>query len=410
MFQQQTPIETRVMLLESALAELEQRLRVLETEPPSEADAAATTPRVSETAQTPRFDVVGTFAIVGRTFVLFALAYLLRAFTESGTLDRAMGAAIGGAYAIALAVAAYVVAPRRALSATSLGGCAVLVGFPLLWEATTRFALLNTAMTAVVLTLFGGGVLAIAWRRDLHALAWITTLSVCAVASGLLVATATPLPFTVTLIVFGIATLWLGYDREWTMLRWVAAGFADLALLVLLARALATPPLDAPAQVMAVQMLLLVSYLGSIGIRTLVRQRDVLPFEATQTAAMLLVGLAGAVVIAERTGAGALLLGTTLLLLAAACYAIAFIHREWRARTANYYFYTTLALVVTLTGGNVVLGGARAGVLWTVVAVALGWYARRYARNTMHGHAIVYLIAAAMITGLTGEAASTLFG
>ena len=124
---------------------------------------------------------------------------------------------------------------------------------------------------------------------------------------------------------------------------------------------------------------------------------------------MLLVGLAGAVVIAERTGAGALLLGTTLLLLAAACYAIAFIHREWQARSANYYFYTTLALVVTLTGGNVVLGSARAGVLWTVVAVALGWYARRYARNTMHAHAIVYLTAAAMITGLTGEAASTLF-
>ena len=36
--------------------------------------------------------------------------------------------------------------------------------------------------------------------------------------------------------------LWLGYDCEWTMLRWVAAFFADIAVLGLVGRALATPP------------------------------------------------------------------------------------------------------------------------------------------------------------------------
>jgi hypothetical protein len=403
------PLETRVTRLERTLAEIEDRVRVIETaaEPAHTATAAPSALPALEMASV---DVVGTFALVGRTFVLFAGAYLLRAVTESGVVERSTGAILGLAYAFVLAALAYWVAPRHATSATFFGACTMFIALPLLWEITARFGLLTAATSALALAAISGVILSIAWRRDLPALAWIATVGACLAASGLLVATGAALPFTVFLIALGVATLWLGYDREWTMLRWFAALFADVAVIALLARALAMPPRDDPAQVMAVQMLLLVGYLGSVAIRTLVRKRDVLPFEATQTAAMLLVGLAGAMLLARRTGAGAVLLGPTLLALAAACYAVAFIHRECHARAANYYFYTTLAIVFALTGGSFALDGAAAGLLWLTLAIAIGWYGRRYRRSTLFLHAIAYFVTAAIVTGLAADTFVSLFG
>ena len=408
MTEQQSPLEARLTMVERALADVDRRVRAIESGLPA-ASAAPSPALVAPLLEVPTVDVAGTFALIGRTFVLFAGAYLLRALTESGVLDRASGATLGLAYALALAAVAYRVAPRRPVSATFFGACTVIVALPLLWETTTRFALLTPAMGAVALAGTVAAILTVAWRRNLQALAWIATIGSCLLASGLLVATGTPVPFTVFLIILGIATLWLGYDRGWIALRWIAALFADLAVLILIARALATPPRDDPARVMGVQMLLLVGYLGSVGVRTLVRKRDVLPFEATQTAALLLVGLAGAMLIADRTGAGASMLGPTLLLLAMACYAAAFVHREWHARAANYYFYTTLAIVFALAGGAFMFTNAPASVLWTTLAIVMVWLGRRYRRATLHVHAIVYLLAGAWTSGLAAHIFASLF-
>ena len=409
MAEQQPLLETRITMIERALADLDTRLRAVESGARLSTDTGvpATDAGVSPL---PTIDVAGTFALAGRVFVLLAGAYLLRALTESGALRPATGAIVGLVYALALTAIAYRVAPRQPASATLFGSCTVIIGFPLLWEATTRFGLLTPAACALAITATVAVILIVAWHRHLHALAWIATVGACLLASGLLVATGAPAPFAAFLIVLGVGTLWLGYSREWTGLRWVAAVFADLSALALIARAHATPPLDPPATAMGIQILLLLGYLGSIAIRTLVRKRDVLPFEATQTAAILAVGLAGAVWIAQRTAAAASTLGLTLLLLTVACYAVAFVHREWHARAANYYFYTSLALVFALIGGRFMFERAPAGVLWTLLAVIMARLAQRYRRTTLHVHAIVYLLAGAWTSGLAATVVATLFG
>jgi hypothetical protein len=61
---------------------------------------------------------------------------------------------------------------------------------------------------------------------------------------------------------------------------------------------------EPPLQVVAIQMLLLNGYLGSVAIRTIVRARDVIVFEVVQTAAALAVGFGGAVYVAQRSGSG----------------------------------------------------------------------------------------------------------
>ena len=391
-------LDVRLSRIERTLAELEARLEMVEMGSlPQPALVAAAPGRAPAAAS--RTDVAGTLALIGRTFVIVAGAYLLRALTEADLVDRNSGAAIGMAYAVSWTAVAYRVRPRRTLSATFFGACTVLIGFPLLWEATTRFALLTPTAGAWALTATTAIVLVAAWRRHLHALAWFTTIVACVLASVLMVMTGGAVPFTTFLIALGVAALWLGYDREWTKLRWVAAFFADLAVLALIGRALATPPRDAPSQVMAVQLLLLVGYLGSIAIRTLVRDREVVPFEAVQTGAMLLVGLAGALIVAHRTGAGTLTLGPALLALAVVCYAVASAPR-WRARSANYTLYTSLGLVFALTGAELVLDGTPLSLLWVSLALLVGWAGRRYGRPMLTVHSVVYVTAAAISSGL----------
>ena len=140
-------VEARLDRIERAVAAMDARLRRVEGAAfRSAADAAdAVAPAVTPAAlvSAPTTDVAGTLTLVGRTFVIFAGAYLLRALTESGTLDRPTGAAAGLAYAAAWSLVAWRLPAARALSATFFGACTVLIGFPLIWEATVRFSLVT---------------------------------------------------------------------------------------------------------------------------------------------------------------------------------------------------------------------------------------------------------------------------
>jgi hypothetical protein len=403
-------LEVRVSAVEQALAELQARFHALERGELSLAPPAAAPPRQeawTPTAVATAIDFVGTLTLIGRTFVILAGGYLLRALTEAGTFGVAAGVLLGMIYALAWTIAADRVAPRHALSASFYGACSVLMGVPLVWEATTRFALMTPFQSALALTAMTAVVLVTAWHRQLHALAWLATVGGCLLASLLFVFTRTPLPYTMFLIALGIATLWLGYDREWTLLRWFAALFADLAVALLVGRALARPPLDPPSSVIAVQWFLVSGYLGSIGIRTLVRGRRVIPFEVVQTASMLLAGFAGALLVARRTGAGAFLLGPGVLALSLACYAVAFVDRR-QARGINFYFFTSLALVFALTGCEFVLDDTPLAALYVSLTVLAAWAASRSHRTTLAAHALVYLCAAALPSGLAASAVAGL--
>jgi len=156
---------------------------------------------------------------------------------------------------------------------------------------------------------------------------------------------------------------------------------------------------------------LLAAYLGSITVRTLVRGRDVIPFEVAQTGAMLVAGLGGAMVVAERTGTGGAALGIILLVMAAILYAVAFafIDRQ-HGRRVNFYFYTSLALVFTLTGSGLVLKGTMLGLAWAGLGILSGIALRRYRRMALAIHAEVYVLAASIATGLLAASLSGLFG
>jgi hypothetical protein len=280
-----------------------------------------------------------------------------------------------------------------------------MIGYPIVWEATARFGAFTPPESAAVLGALTAAALLVAASRDLRSLAWIVTIGAMASAFGLAVATGWWASYTVLVIALGTAALWLGYLREWVFLRWPVAGLANLMVLGLAARA---GRVDAPRVVLLVQVLMLAAYLGSFAARTLVLGRDVIPFEVVQSVAALAVAFGGAIYVIQSTGSGVEAVGLVSLVFAGCAYAVAFAFVERRRQPANFFFYTSLALTFAVVGIGLRFTDAAAALAYGVVAVVAATLARRYARLALSLHAALYLVAAAIASGLVAVATSAL--
>jgi hypothetical protein len=357
-------------------------------------------------------DLVTTLSFVGRTFVALGGAYLLRALTDAGAVPLPQGIAFGLVYAMAwLVISDRAGAANRRTSAAFHGLVAAMIAYPLLWESVTRFQLLTPNAAALGLAIVTALTVAVALRQRSQVLAWIAVLAALATALALVAATSVVLPFAGLTIALGIATLWIGYGADWVLLRWPAALVADLMVLALAARVSSGSWPDPPAQVIALQLLLLTGHLASVAARTLLRGRDVNAFEVVQTAAALAVGFGGAVYVAQATGFATAALAAMNLLVGAGCYgvAFAFLARQQELRR-NFYFYTSLGLILVLVSMALLLSGQTVALAWTALGVLTTWLALRTARVTLLSHAAVYVLAAASVSGLLAAATAALVG
>jgi len=146
-------------------------------------------------------------------------------------------------------------------------------------------------------------------------------------------------------------------------------------------------------------------------VRTLLRGRDVNVFEVAQTAAALAVGFGGAVYVAQATGSGTVALAAMNLLFGAGCYgvAFAFLTRQQGLRR-NFYFYTSLGLILVLVSMALLLSAPAVALAWTALGVSTTWLALRTGRITLNGHAAVYILAAMSASGLLAAAGAALAG
>jgi hypothetical protein len=289
-------------------------------------------------------------ARVGGTLLALAGAYLLRALTESGSFSPRMGLAAGLTYALLW----FALANRsRAdwIASAVYGGIACTVAFPLVWEAATRFRLVGAGSAALLSAGIAGIALATAARRRLQPLAWFATLAALVIGLALVATTGRVLPFAWVAIALGILTLWLGYVRQWVLLRWPAALVADVMVIGATVRVFSGTPRESATRVAMLVLMLPAAYLVNIIVRTIVRRRDVIPFEVVQTIAALGVGIGCVSAIAgqqtfaiERVGWGTVALG-------GACYAASslFVARRHGSR-ANVYFYSSIGLLLMLMG------------------------------------------------------------
>ena len=120
-------VDTRLDGIDRRLEALERRLLALEGSAPA-APPAPVVESVAAATVAPDVDAVTIFALIGRTFVILAGAYQLRAVKESGVVSHAAGVALGLAYASAWPLIADRVAVRSTLAATFYGACGAIQG------------------------------------------------------------------------------------------------------------------------------------------------------------------------------------------------------------------------------------------------------------------------------------------
>lgn len=405
-------IESQLQALRRQCADLERRLAALETRAPAAgapaAEAAAATTAVPDLAATARaFDAGAALTLIGRTLVVLAGAYLLRALTDSDALAPRVGVGAGIAYALTwIVMADRAGAGGRRGSAAFHGLAFVLIGLPLLLEATLRFKFLSHETSAGALTAFAAISLGVAWRQKLRGLAWITTLGAIFIAVMLMTLTGRVGPYAISLVLLGVTTLWFGYVLDWIALRWPVALVTDLTVFVLTLRGVSARSLDSAAMALFVQVLLLALYLGSFAARTLFRNRDIIPFEIVQSVAALIVGLGGAAFVTRWTGVGARPLGLATFALGLGAYAvaIAFVERRQRRRR-NFHFYAAVAFVFTMTGSGLMLSRPAASLAWAGLALGAVVAALRLQSLTLRSHGATYAVAAAVASGLLAHVA-----
>jgi hypothetical protein len=357
----------------------------------------------------------GTIAFVGRTFVVLAGAFLLRGITDAGLVPGGVGALAGLAYAAAFLLAADRAAPAERTSAAFHGLAAVLIAYPLLWETTARFALLSPVTGGGLLLVFLVAGLSVAGRRGIGEIAWANVVAAGVAALGLLVRTRDLATFTIVLIVLAAAVEVLAFHDLWLGLRWAAAIVLDLGVLALaiVEQREGGPPEGyaevTPATLVAIGLALAAVYVTGMAARTLRRGRPVTPFEMLQTPIALVLGWRGAASALRASGHDLTSLGAIALLLGGAGYAVSFTFLERRPEYGrNFYAYTTLGGVLTLAGTRLLLPPTAATVAWSAFGVAAAFLGTRYGRATLKVHGALYVLAAAVASGLLAHAADAL--
>ncbi|MFV2071728.1 MAG: hypothetical protein ACC742_03640 [Thermoanaerobaculales bacterium] len=359
--------------------------------------------------------IAGTPALAGRSLLVLAGAFLLRALTEGGTLQPGAGVALGVAYAIV-----WIVAAARAARGGVRGSagfhsvCAALIAYPLLFEASTSFGVLSpTAGSAAVAAMTAAG-MAVASRWRLRAAAWVFAVGALVTAVSLVVVRPPGEAATAVLVALGLACLWMADVHGWGVLRWFTALAADLGVLRL--TAMATAPDGLPESfgvvhaplVAVLQAVLVLGFVGTTISRALRGKSRLTGFDFVQSIFATAVGWGGAIRLARAQGWGVGGLFLLALVLGVAAYAGAFgvIDRR-QGRNMAFLFLSSVGLALVLLGMPGVVGGASAPV-WALLAVGVAAVGSHWDRVTLRVHAVVLMTAAWGESGLAVEVARKL--
>lgn len=358
------PIEERLRRIEERLDALERGRAV--------AYAKKAVPEAGEAPPSEELDF--DLALIGRTLIVFGGAYLLRALTEGKVLPLSLGVVLGLAYAISWSILALRPSVSR-LSAAHHGIATTLTALPLLFEATRRFHVFEGWSAAIALGVVSFVVLAMARKRDLPGVMWTFTLLSLVLVPLLMAVTSSIVPFVLYLTALGIAG----------SVRWIVALAVDVALVLL-----AVYPGPAPEIAIVTSCMVFAAYVALFAYRTLVRERDALPFEVTQTFALVFAGLGGAMWVAASRSTLEIPLALVLLALGAGSYVVSFtfIPRHFATPT-NFVFFSSLALLLIIAGGSLVSNA----IFWTALALASAYLAAHYKKASLALHAAVYLFA-----------------
>lgn len=402
----------RIGELEARVAFLEARIDVRQPEGGKEPGSAGPEPEMADLPST------GQLApLFGVSFLGLAGAYTLRALTEMGSIPVAAGVGIGLAYATAWLYAASRLNEDDRTATIFRGATASLILMPLLWETHVRFHALSSAATASLLVAYAILGFAVAWKRNLTSLAWITSISSLLVACSLLVVTRDLIPFAWALLGIAVAVEASALLNHWLAERWAAATALNLAALLVVyvvSRAGGLPPGYAPipqAGALALLAGLLAVYLAGTVARTLWRGFAMTRFEIAQSVAAFAIAMGGAIRISQGHPDAVLAVGLFSALGGALCYGVsAFFVTRHREHDRNFYVYSTFALLLALAAGLLLFSGLGLTAVCALLCLVLTAAGRGASRATFKWHGALFMAAALASSGLLTLAANRYFG
>jgi hypothetical protein len=294
------------------------------------------------------------------------------------------------------------------------GLASAVIAYPLIWEATTKFDLLNADAATAILAVFSISMFAVAWRHNLEIFAWCG--SAAALVSGVAIlmtyrnwGSGAALAFLV-----GGVSLWFAHSREWTALRWPVAVIVNVIPLMIVSVSLrpTVPGIPGgPSFPLAVAVLLtyLVVYLGSFSLLMLALGQRPGGFEFVQSVVCLVVGLTSLAAVTRGVGGATEILGWSTLLAGAASYGVSFGFIDRRLGMGRrFFYYSSLGLILVIWGLRNVADDSTATVILSVLGIAAALAGRMNDRLTLRAHSAAYVTAAAAIAGLGAQAVETL--
>lgn len=407
-------IEAQMAALEARLARLEGGIAMPAETSPADADEERLRAVVAAVSDSGSF-----LSLAGRAFLILGGAFLVRAVTESGWLPTPAGIVVGIAYAaLWLVLADRSGARARGAEATTFAALSVVCCMPLAWEAAARFAVVPAAVSVALVVAFALAAFGVAERRGLRASTWITAVVALAALAALTLSTHALMATAIGTLVLGVAAAWLGYGRRgWKALRWPMAIAADVAVLLsilLVTREGGAPPSYTDLSLAGVWVLavaLAASYLGSFTLRTLIVGQDIGLFVAVQGFVSAWIGLGGAASVARVAGRGLAATGTIAMLVAVATYAAAIVLLERRpGLRRSFRFTTSLALLLLVWGSTLLTAGQPLALTLGGLSIVAAALSMRFGRASLAVHAGLLAFATGIASGLHGAAVVAFLG
>lgn len=417
---------TELEQISERVRNLEQRVAALETRPASaesaQSQAAESVSTAAQTSKSPPtwrsllpFEMpTGVVPVVGKAVLGIAGAYLLRAIAETGLISKLpvlIVAILYGAFWMVRAVRNH---DTNHFASATYGVTSVLILMPLLWEATVRFQVISSTLTAMVLVTFIVLTLTLSWRRQLQLIPWVATIAVVITALALIIATRDLVPLTAAMLAVAAITelaACLGHRLSLRAVPALAADFAVWLLVDIMASAGKVPEGYQQAGVFTVSFLcfaLIAIYGGSIGVRSFMLRQRLSIFEIVQ--GVLAFALATFGILSATHSAASQTLGICFLLLAAAFYWGALWHFASESSSRNRRVSATWAAALLLAG-TFLVSSVDQQVTFLCLAALAGAFLYSHTRKFSLGlHASFYLAAATAVSPLPAYVGNALAG
>ncbi len=404
--------------LSERIAELERRVFVFEH--PSEAPGAASAPPATSVTPPPSTETLpltqdgGIFPVLGKAMLGIAGAYVLRAVAESGSFPKLAVVILALTYTGMWLVGAARVPDAARFASAVYAATAALILAPMLWELTLRFEVLPASATATVLIAFVVTAYCFSWKRRLVAVVWVANGAAVVTTLALLIAMHDLVPFVSALILMALVSEVVACRSRWLALRPFVAVAADLATWVLLyiySRAEGIPSEYknvATVPLLTLGCSLLLIYATSTAFRTTRLRQRISIFEIAQSIVVFLLAVYSLLHFGGSSGATVLV--ASCLLFSATGYASAYARFDRLAEQRNYHVFATWSAALLLVGISLCLPPLLLALCLSAAAIVATILGVRTSRLTLEFHGLVYLAAAAYVSGLLNYAGGALAG